>query len=154
MFTFFTGILVWLASFSAGAVVKVLGKLGMTFLQPLLDHYQSQDRENTARQGIWSGAMVSALQVEVEYAKNKTAERIALWDDPVYKWLTVFLVAPSGLYLNAILFVSIFHQLGWVVKAAPEIYATAALSIVMTFLGVLGGTAAVVGGVRAFKNKQ
>jgi hypothetical protein len=147
------GFLAWLASFSAGAIVKVLGKLGMTFLQPLLDYYQSADLQETARHGIWTKAIVGALNAEVAYAKVKSEERIALWNDPVYKWLTVFLVAPSGLYLNSVLFVSIFHNLGWEIKAAPELFITTAMSIVMTFLGVLGGTAAVVGGVRALKRK-
>lgn len=140
-----------IASLGAGTIAKLLSLLGPGFVDSMLKYYQSKDAQETERQRIWVPAMTTALNTEVQLRDNASKERIALWGDAWFKALVIFIVGGPALYLNAVIFVSIFHTFGWTVEAAPSRFEDVAFKIVLSFIGAGGFTGAIVGAAKALK---
>ena len=144
-------ILAFLASFSAGAIVKVLSMLGLSFLEPILKHYQSKDYQDAQRTGMFTQAMIASLEAEVSMKRIASEERVALWGSTAYKLLVYAIVLPPALYNGAVFLDSIVGFDAYTVDAAPGRFEEAGFTILYTFIGAGGAVGAVTGAAKMWR---
>lgn len=97
-----------IASFSAGAIVKVFKGIS----GPIFDHYKSEGRIGTQRQGIWASALVQAAQTDVEHRKLAQQERAS---NPLIMFLFLNIIGWPTLYWSLFWADTIFAEQVWTV---------------------------------------
>lgn len=135
----------FILSLLAFLFAKVLSPLGLSFLEPLLQHFQSRDAQATARTGQFTTALTTALDAEVQARRIASEERVALWSSPFYKVLIGFIVIPPAAYSALVFGDSIFRWEFYDVDAAPVRFEELGFNILMTFIGASGAVGAVSG---------
>ena len=131
-------------SFLAFLFTKIISPLGLSFLEPLLNHFQSREVQKTERIGMFTQALTASLEAEVQSRRIASEQHIALWGDFWYKLLIYAIVGPPTLYSGAVFMDSIF-DFDFVVLAAPTRFEELGFSVMMTFIGASGAVGAVSG---------
>ena len=134
----------FLVSIFAWLFTKVFSRLGLSFLEPLLRHFESRAVQETKRTGQFTEALIVSLDAEVQARRIASQERVALWDDPWYKLLIYLIVAPPALYSGAVFGDSIFG-FSFSIDAAPARFEEMGFNVLMTFIGASGAVGAVSG---------
>ena len=133
-----------IASLFGWGFTKVFSPLGLSFLEPLLKHYESKEVEATKRTGQFTEAIKASLDAEVQARRVGSAERIALWGDPWYKSVIMLIVVPPAFYSAAVFGDSVFG-FEFDIDAAPARFEELGFNILMTFIGASGAVGAVAG---------
>ena len=131
--------------------MKVLSALGLSFLEPLLKHFQDKEYQETQRVGMFTTALIASLEAETQMKRIASQERIALWGSPAYKFLVYAIVLPPALYTGAVFFDSIFGISWYTVDAAPARFEEAGFAILYTFIGAGGAVGAVTGAAKIWR---
>jgi len=131
--------------------VKVISTLGLTFLEPILKHFQAKDYQETQRIGMFTGAMLTALEAETAAKRIASAERVALWGSKSYVVLIYLIVAPPAVYSGMVYLDSILGVDWYTVDAAPKRFEDAGFKILMTFIGAGGAVGAVTGAAKMWR---
>ena len=130
----FTGLIV-------GAITKVIGSLGTSFLKPILAHYQNKDTQ-------FARMMVAALQNEADMAHA----RVGMLKTTVGALLIFLIVGGPAMYTFSIFGVTLlesFTGIKIVVLELPARWEAWGIDVIKVFIG--GGSLVTAANVAATK---